>query len=243
MDFEIPADIQQTLAELDAFIEAEIVPLAGAGRQRPVLRPPPGVGAHRLRQRRRAAGRLGGAAAPRCAAGPTPPGGCGSRCPPSSAARTRRNLEMAIIREHLATKGLGLHNDLQNESSIVGNFPTVLMMRDFGTDEQKRRVDARLPRRHPPPRVRPHRAEPRLATPPSSRPPPWPTATSGCINGTKRFNSGLHHATHDIIFARTSGDPGLAASASPPSSCRPTRPASTSTSSGGRSTCRPTTPR
>src|SRR6202022_1333441 len=47
------------------------------------------------------------------------------------------NLEMAIIREHLAAKGLGLHNDLQNESSIVGNFPTVLMMRDFGTDEQR----------------------------------------------------------------------------------------------------------
>jgi acyl-CoA dehydrogenase len=28
------------------------------------------------------------------------------------------------------------------------------------------------------------------------------------INGQKRWNSGLHHATHDIIFARTSGDPG-----------------------------------
>ena len=28
------------------------------------------------------------------------------------------------------------------------------------------------------------------------------------INGMKRWNSGLHHATHDIIFARTSGDPG-----------------------------------
>ena len=47
------------------------------------------------------------------------------------------NLEMAIIREHLAARGLGLHNDLQNESSIVGNFPTVLMMRDFGTDAQR----------------------------------------------------------------------------------------------------------
>src|SRR3546814_7490717 len=42
-----------------------------------------------------------------------------------------------IIPEHLANKGLGLHNDLQNESSIVGNFPTILMMRDFGTEEQK----------------------------------------------------------------------------------------------------------
>jgi alkylation response protein AidB-like acyl-CoA dehydrogenase len=28
------------------------------------------------------------------------------------------------------------------------------------------------------------------------------------INGMKRFNSGLHHATHDIVFARTSGEPG-----------------------------------
>ena len=28
------------------------------------------------------------------------------------------------------------------------------------------------------------------------------------LNGHKRFNSGLNHATHDIIFARTSGDPG-----------------------------------
>ena len=51
--------------------------------------------------------------------------------------RDATNLEMAIIREHLATKGLGLFNDLQNESSIVGNFPTVLMMRDHGTDAQK----------------------------------------------------------------------------------------------------------
>jgi alkylation response protein AidB-like acyl-CoA dehydrogenase len=30
------------------------------------------------------------------------------------------------------------------------------------------------------------------------------------INGAKRFNSGLHRATHDIIFARTSGQPGQA---------------------------------
>src|SRR3546814_13214689 len=28
------------------------------------------------------------------------------------------------------------------------------------------------------------------------------------INGHKRWNSGLHHATHDIIFARPPGDPG-----------------------------------
>ncbi|MCP4918528.1 MAG: acyl-CoA/acyl-ACP dehydrogenase, partial [Proteobacteria bacterium] len=35
--------------------------------------------------------------------------------------RDGTNLGMAVIREHLATRGLGLHNDLQNEHSIVGN--------------------------------------------------------------------------------------------------------------------------
>ena len=32
------------------------------------------------------------------------------------------NLAMAVIREHLAAKGLGLHNDLQTEHTIVGNI-------------------------------------------------------------------------------------------------------------------------
>ena len=47
------------------------------------------------------------------------------------------NYEMAIIREHLAAKGIGLHCDLQNEHSIVGNYPTTLLVRDFGDTEQK----------------------------------------------------------------------------------------------------------
>ena len=44
---------------------------------------------------------------------------------------------MAVIREHFATKGLGLHNDLQNEHSIVGNNVGLLLMLEHGTDEQK----------------------------------------------------------------------------------------------------------
>ncbi|MEC8437729.1 MAG: acyl-CoA dehydrogenase family protein, partial [Pseudomonadota bacterium] len=47
------------------------------------------------------------------------------------------NLGMAIIREHFATMGLGLHNDLQNEHSIVGNNVGLLLMIEYGTDEQK----------------------------------------------------------------------------------------------------------
>ena len=47
------------------------------------------------------------------------------------------NLGMAVIREHLAAKGLGLHNDLQNEHSIVGNNVGLLLMLEYGTAEQK----------------------------------------------------------------------------------------------------------
>ena len=44
---------------------------------------------------------------------------------------------MAVIREHLARRGLGLHNDLQNEHSIVGNNVGLLLMINYGTEEQK----------------------------------------------------------------------------------------------------------
>ncbi len=47
------------------------------------------------------------------------------------------NLAMAAIREHLAARGLGLHNDLRNKSSIVGNFPFAIMMSRFGTEEHR----------------------------------------------------------------------------------------------------------
>src|SRR5215213_3217927 len=52
--------------------------------------------------------------------------------------RDGTNLGMAIIREHFATKGLGLHNDLQNEHSIVGNNVGLILMIRYGTDQQKK---------------------------------------------------------------------------------------------------------
>ena len=54
--------------------------------------------------------------------------------------RNGSNLGMAIIREHLAAKGLGLHNDLQNEHSIVGNNIGLLLLLEYGSEEQKSRV-------------------------------------------------------------------------------------------------------
>jgi alkylation response protein AidB-like acyl-CoA dehydrogenase len=136
MDFDIPPDIQATLDALDAFIEQEIAPLQAQDdnerffdHRREWARTdfehdgvPRADWEELLREMRRRADAAGWLRL----ALPSELGG-----------RDASNLEMAIIREHLAHKGLGLFNDLQNESSIVGNFPTVLMMRDFGTEEQK----------------------------------------------------------------------------------------------------------
>ncbi len=185
---------------------------------------------------------LGGAARARCAAVPTPPAGCAWPCPPSSAVASASNLEMAIIREHLATKGLGLHNDLQNESSIVGNFPTVLMMRDFGTPEQVAEWMPGFLDGITPPRVRPHRAEPRQRrhVPRDDRGPRRRRVgdqRDEAVELRPAPRHPRHHLRPHVRRRRASR------SGSPPSSCRPTRPASRSSSSGGRSTCRPTTPR
>ena len=57
------------------------------------------------------------------------------------------NLEMAVIREHLANKPLGLHSDLQTESSCVGNFPIVLVLHALGSPEQQRADRAAAPSR------------------------------------------------------------------------------------------------
>jgi alkylation response protein AidB-like acyl-CoA dehydrogenase len=116
---------------------------------------------------------------------------------------------MAVIREHLAHKGLGLHNDLQDESSIVGNFPQVIMMDRFGTDEQKKEwTDALI--------TGARSMAFGLTEPNHGSDATWLETTAvrdgsdWVINGAKRFNTGVHRATHDLVFARTSGEPGQA---------------------------------
>ena len=117
------------------------------------------------------------------------------------------NLDMAVIREHLATKGLGLHNDLQNEHSIVGNNVGLLLMIEYGTDEQKAEwIDAL--------------AEGRAGfafgiTEPDHGSDATHMETVAehdgdewIINGAKTWNTGIHKAKHDLIFARTSGKAG-----------------------------------
>jgi alkylation response protein AidB-like acyl-CoA dehydrogenase len=123
--------------------------------------------------------------------------------------RDGTNIDMAVIREHLAHKGLGLHNDLQDESSIVGNFPQVIMMDRFGTDAQKAEWTEAL--------ITGERSMAfGLTEPGHGSDATWletraePDRDGWVINGAKRFNTGVHRATHDLIFARSSGEPGQA---------------------------------
>ena len=204
MDFLIPDEIQRKLDELDEFIEREIKPLERENIQffdhrRENARTnwdadstPRAEWEELLREMRRLADRAGFLR---------------YALPKRLGGQDGSNLAMAIIREHLAAKGLGLHNDLQNESSVVGNFPMVIMMDRFGSDAQKAEWLE--------PMVT---GERRLAfglTEPEHGSDATYLETTGrrdgdawVLNGTKRFNSGLHAATHDMVFARTSGSPG-----------------------------------
>ena len=120
------------------------------------------------------------------------------------------NLWMAVIREHFAAKGLGLHNDLQNEHSIVGNFPVVTMLDRYGRDDQKAMIDGSIKGKY---RITFGLTEPNHgsdATYMETRAVPA-TRDDGkgwLINGEKMWTTGMHVATHCALFARTSGKDG-----------------------------------
>ena len=44
---------------------------------------------------------------------------------------------MAVVREHLAARGPGLHAELSHEASVVANQPLALVLHEYGTEEQK----------------------------------------------------------------------------------------------------------
>ncbi len=206
MDFSVPADIQTLLDELDEFIADEIKPLEAQDdnirffdHRREAARTdfdrdgwPNAEWEALLKEMRRRADAAGFLR---------------YHLPEKFGGKDGSNLGMAIIREHLAAKGLGLHNDLQNESSIVGNFPTVLMMDLYGSDEQKAYWIPKM-----------LAGEARigfgLTEPLHGSDATWMETTAvrdgeeWVINGAKRWNTGLHAATHDYVFARTSGDDG-----------------------------------
>ncbi len=136
MDFNLPEDLQQYLAELDAFIEREIKPLE---QQNDNIR----FFDHR-REHARTDWDRGGlpsrdweallAEARRRA---DAAGHYRYAFPKEYGGRDGTNLGMAVIREHLASQGLGLHCDLQNEHAIVGNNVALLLMLHYGSARQQ----------------------------------------------------------------------------------------------------------
>ena len=210
MDFDLPGELTAYLAELDAFIAAKIVPLQAQDdnerffdHRREWARTDFDKGGlprveweALLREARRRADKAGHLRF----ALPTEYGGQGGG-----------NLWMAVIREHLAAKGLGLHNDLQNEHSIVVNNPFVLVIRDFGTLRQQAElipglIEEKL-------RLAFGLTEPEHgsdATHMDTR--AVPETRNGVegwrIDGEKMWATGMHTATHCATFARSSGGAG-----------------------------------
>jgi acyl-CoA dehydrogenase len=206
VNFDLPDHLPPLLERMDAFIEAEIVPLQAQYPQffderREFARTDIDRGGLPSREWEELLARMRAAAD---AAGWLRYG-----LPAALGGQDGSNLDMAVIREHLAARGLGLHNDLQDESSIVGNFPMVLMMERFGTEAQRAAWSEAM--------IAGTRALAfGLTEPEHGTDATWleTTATRDGdgwrINGAKRFNTGVHRATDDLIFARTSGRPGAA---------------------------------
>jgi len=206
MDHDIPADLADYLVELDEFIESEIRPLeeqddnirffdhrredARTDWDRDGL--PNRQWEELLAEARRRADEAGH-----------------YRYPLSEelGGRNGTNLGMAVIREHLAARGLGLHNDLQNEHSIVGNNVGLLLMLEYGSDEQKVEWVPHL--------LEGTRGFAFGITEPEHGSDATHMETSAVrdgdgwvINGEKTWNTGIHRAHSDMILARTSGEPG-----------------------------------
>ena len=239
MDFALPEHLPGLLAEMDAFIEAEIKPLERENMQyfdhrREYARTDWENGGIPRREWEDLLGEMRRRAD---AAGWLRYG-----LPSQFGGRDGTNIDMAVIREHLAHKGLGLHNDLQDESSIVGNFPQVIMMDRFGTETQKQEWTEALITGERSMAFGLTEPEPRLRRHVAGDAAPNATATAGSSTAP----SGSTRACTGPLTTWCSRAPRASRArpaASPRSWCRPTPRASPSRTTGGRSTCPPTTAR
>jgi acyl-CoA dehydrogenase len=206
MDFEIPADIAAFLEEVDQFIEDKIKPLEQQGDNIRFFD-------HRREDARTDWHRDGlpneeWEALLHQAKGLAIAAGIFSYpFPAEHGGRDGNNLGMAIIREHLAAKGLGLHNDLQNEHSVVGNNIGLLLMLEYGTDQQQ---DEWLEGMKTATKgfafgiTEPeHGSDATYMETAAVR-----DGDEWVINGEKTWNTGVHVAAADMVMARTSGEPG-----------------------------------
>ena len=218
MNFELPAEVQDYLNRLDAFINKTILPLQHQGdnnrffdHRRESSRTQwdnQGLPTDEWEQLLKTARQLADEAGFLQFASPKEYGGSGS---------ASLNLHMCAIRHHLSSHpvyggGVSLANDLQNEHSVVGNNPFVLMLYHYGTPEQR---DTLIPACI--------RGEMRATfglteiqhgsdathMDTAARAVTLPSGEEGYeINGNKKWQTGMHHATHCLVFARTSGTAG-----------------------------------
>jgi alkylation response protein AidB-like acyl-CoA dehydrogenase len=206
VDFDLPPELDRYLDELDAFIDKEIRPLEEESdnirffdHRREDARTDWDRGGlpneeweallAEMRRRADAAGHFRYA------------------LPKEYGGRDGTNLDMAVIRDHLARKGLGLHNDLQNEASIVGNNVAALLMIAYGTDDQKAAwmEDLAAGRRTIAFGItEPGHGSDATHMETAAR----PDGDTWIVNGEKTWNTGVHTAEHDLILARTSGQAG-----------------------------------
>ncbi|MBZ6377947.1 acyl-CoA dehydrogenase [Pacificimonas flava] len=210
MDFALPAELTDYLKKLDDFIDAEIKPLEEEDdndrffdHRREWARTDfdnDGLPRPEWEQLLRKATRKADEAGFWRFSAPEKFGGQGGS-----------HLWMAVIREYLAAKGLGLHNDLQNEHSVVGNFPFVEMYEQFGSEEQKkefiqggfdgsRRVAFGL--------TEPHHGSDATHMETTATPEERDGTPGYLVKGEKMWTTGMHVATHCAVFARTSGKDG-----------------------------------
>ena len=210
MDFNVPKELVDYLAKIDAFVDAEIKPLQAQDDN------------ERFFDHRREWARTdfdnGGLPRPewealleKAKALADKAGFFRFSLPTEFGGQGGGNLWMAVIREHLATQGLGLHNDLQNEHSVVGNFPFIVMLRDFGTQEQKEKfIRGSLARKI---RVtfgltEPHHGSDATHMETRAVRESRDGVAGWRIDGEKMWTTGMHAASHCCLFARTSGEDG-----------------------------------
>jgi alkylation response protein AidB-like acyl-CoA dehydrogenase len=206
MNFELPQTLRDYLEELDTFIEAEILPLQRENDNDRFFD-------HRREYARTDWERDGAPAADweallaEAKRRADEAGHYRYAFPEELGGRDGTNLGMAVIREHLAALGLGLHNDLQTEHSIVGNNVGLLLLIHYGSEKQKEEwLEATASGR---------RAWATAITESAHGSDATHMETTGVrdgdewiLNGEKSWITGIHDAPYALVMARTSGKAG-----------------------------------
>jgi alkylation response protein AidB-like acyl-CoA dehydrogenase len=206
LDWSIPADVTELLGSIDEFIDRELEPLQQVNPElfdyrREFSRTDVergGIPTERWRELLAEARRLSIEAGFYKYPFPSELGG-----------QDGSNLAMAVIREHLAHRGPGLHAELSHEASVVANEPLVLVLHEYGTPEQKRRYLEPLVN-----------GEASIAfaltEPDHGSDATWLSTRARrvedgwVLDGVKRFITGIDVAETVLVFARTSGPDGKA---------------------------------